>query len=155
MAQFKYRKGFQFPVDPEIAGVELETLKNKNGGTLTADVVVDEAKDPTNPLHKCFEWDDTIAANMHRKQQARILITSIVVTGDDGIERKEYYNVTVRVENKDEKKYVDVYQATDDIYKEETIEKAKSYLETFIKKFEVFGYLDDKIEEVKNILNNF
>lgn len=43
-------------------------------GTLTPEVVVKEASDPSSPLHGSFEWDDTEAAHQWRIQQARVLI---------------------------------------------------------------------------------
>jgi len=41
---------------------------------LTPVLVVDLARDPESPLHACFEWDDSIAAEAHRKSQAGQLI---------------------------------------------------------------------------------
>lgn len=36
--------------------------------------VLDAARDPSSPLHPKFEWDDTVAAEAHRLEQARQLI---------------------------------------------------------------------------------
>jgi hypothetical protein len=43
-------------------------------GTLTAEVVVEEAADPMHPLHHRFEWDDTEAARKYRLTQAQQLL---------------------------------------------------------------------------------
>lgn len=43
-------------------------------GELKPEVVVDAARSPDSPLHGCFEWNDTKAAEEHRKSQARRLI---------------------------------------------------------------------------------
>lgn len=47
---------------------------------LTPDLVVDEARDPDHPLHHRFEWDDAVAAEGFRREQARSLIQSVKVS---------------------------------------------------------------------------
>lgn len=44
---------------------------------LTADVVVQAARDPEDILHAEFEWDDSVAAERHRMSQARQLIRRV------------------------------------------------------------------------------
>jgi hypothetical protein len=46
-------------------------------GIITADAVLEDAKNEESPLHKYFEWDDSKAATMFRKDQARELIRSV------------------------------------------------------------------------------
>lgn len=46
---------------------------------LTPDLVLDTARDPDNPLHGHFEWDDGVAAEEWRKNQARKLIRSVKI----------------------------------------------------------------------------
>lgn len=55
--------------------VEIE----RRDGLLTADAVVDDATDPSSPLHEAFDWDDRTAARAYRVQQARVMIQSISV----------------------------------------------------------------------------
>lgn len=47
-------------------------------GALTPSAVVDAARPEGHPLHSRFEWDDTVAAEAHRRQQARQLIAMVV-----------------------------------------------------------------------------
>jgi hypothetical protein len=72
-------------VDPMRVGQALEDVGAKNGGNLHPNAVVDAARDPDSPLHPCFEWDDGVAAEMHRRSQARALIRAVrtVQTEDD------------------------------------------------------------------------
>lgn len=44
---------------------------------LTPQLVVDIARDPQHPLHGRFEWDDRLAGEAWRKQQAHELIRTI------------------------------------------------------------------------------
>jgi hypothetical protein len=59
---------------------ELERLLKKNGGLLKVDMVVDAARNPRSPLHSHFEWDDTVAAEQYRREQARYLIQKCNIT---------------------------------------------------------------------------
>lgn len=48
-------------------------------GRLTAAGVLDSARDSASPLHRCFEWDDSVAGERYRLDQARRLIRSVRV----------------------------------------------------------------------------
>lgn len=48
-------------------------------GRLTPEAVVDAARPHDSPLHGRFEWDDSIAGEAYRRQQAHELIRSVRV----------------------------------------------------------------------------
>jgi hypothetical protein len=48
----------------------------KRHGTLTAELMVDEARDPKSRLHRYFQWDDKRAADEYRLAQARSMIAA-------------------------------------------------------------------------------
>ena len=54
----------------------LKEIYDRNG-VLTAQAVLEDAQNPTSPLHEEFEWDDDRAAQAHRLLQARTLIRSV------------------------------------------------------------------------------
>jgi hypothetical protein len=58
----------------------LMDIAKKNGGILQVDSVLEEAKDESSPLHSHFEWDDSVAAEAHRRYQARVLIQRCKIT---------------------------------------------------------------------------
>lgn len=68
--------------DPEIIGAVFSEIAQKHDNHLRAHVVVDEARNPASPLHKHFEWDDAVAAEGYRLQQARALIRIVLVADD-------------------------------------------------------------------------
>lgn len=68
----------------------LAKLAKANGGILTPNAVVDDAKNPSSPLHDQFEWDNDVAAEKYRLEQARELIRKVRV--DIEVEEK-----TIRV----------------------------------------------------------
>lgn len=58
----------------------LMDIAKKNGGILQVDAVLSEAKDENSPLHAHFEWDNSVAAEAHRRYQARVLIQRCKIT---------------------------------------------------------------------------
>lgn len=58
---------------------ELEEVRRQHG-RLTPEVVVDVARPKTHPLHDRFEWNNTVAGEAWRRQQAHDLIRSVRVT---------------------------------------------------------------------------
>lgn len=54
--------------------LELKRIASENGGLLQPEIVVNEARSKTSPLHSRFTWDDGEAAHQYRIWQARQLI---------------------------------------------------------------------------------
>jgi hypothetical protein len=57
---------------------EMARLYQKHG-TLTPQAVVQAAQNAKSPMHDCFEWDDKVAGQAFREDQARALIRSVRV----------------------------------------------------------------------------
>jgi hypothetical protein len=77
--KYSFREGSHLAVKKAAgAGRELARIAGKHGG-LTAERVVDEAKDDNSPLHDFFTWSNKDAAKKYRLEQARHLIRSVVV----------------------------------------------------------------------------
>lgn len=53
------------------------------GENPTPESVLEIAKNPESELHKCFDWDDTSAANKFRLIQARAVIVNLVIKGTE------------------------------------------------------------------------
>lgn len=69
-------------------------------GELTPSIIVDEARPKTSPLHTYFEWDNKIAGEKYRQQQASDLIRKVKITYQKGdrIEQTRYF-VSVQKED--------------------------------------------------------
>ena len=72
--------------DPQKIGVALAKIAEQQKGRLTPPAVVEAARDQRHPLHKHFEWDDQVAAEAYRLDQARVLIRSVRIVGEDDAE---------------------------------------------------------------------
>lgn len=79
---FNFRHGCHLSGDAQAVGERLEAIKAKSSN-LTPDMVVDDARAPRSPLHLFFEWDNTVAAEKYRMDQAGHLIRSVQVTFED------------------------------------------------------------------------
>lgn len=62
-------------VDAEKVASEIEAI----GESVTPAEILDRARDKSTELHKCFEWDDTVAAERFRLQQARQIVCHLVI----------------------------------------------------------------------------
>lgn len=57
---------------------ELETIRQKNGGILDPEAVVEFARNPKTAMHSKFDWDDSSAGQKYRLWQARSIINVYV-----------------------------------------------------------------------------
>jgi hypothetical protein len=95
---------------------ELQGIYDQHG-KLTPALVVDEARHESHPLHGRFEWDDAIAGEAWRREQAHQLIQSVRITyksaGPDGQEKNIRAFHAVRGEDEDNNGYV--YRPADEV----------------------------------------
>lgn len=45
---------------------------------ITPQEMIEKARNEQSELHKCFEWNDTVAAEKYRLQQARVVLSMLV-----------------------------------------------------------------------------
>ena len=85
-------------VDAQVVGEAVSLLAQEHGGVCPTAALVDAARQPTSPLHGLFQWDDAVAAEGYRRDQARQHIRElrIVEAGDDGEQRLQAFVHVVR-----------------------------------------------------------
>lgn len=71
-----------YNADPGKVAYEIMSI----GNSVTPEQVVEAARVENSELHKCFDWDDSIAADKWRKQQAGDIIRNLIIerTEDSG-----------------------------------------------------------------------
>lgn len=79
--KYKYAVDGIYKVDAQTAGEELERIYGKYG-TIDPAQIVNESRKESAPLHPVFEWDDTVAAEKFRENQASGLVRAIVQVGE-------------------------------------------------------------------------
>lgn len=73
---YEWKTGYHSTVKAEVFAEVAEKLAKEN--RLSAKEVVNASRSEQSPLHCAFEWDDAIAGEKWREQQARVMIASIV-----------------------------------------------------------------------------
>ena len=89
MSVYKFKDEYRGNVPAQVAGETLAKIGQACGGHCKPSAVVDYARPQDSSIHSCFEWDDAVAAEHHRDQQARMLINcvyEVVVTSSGTLE---------------------------------------------------------------------
>lgn len=76
---YGWRPGSRINLDAQKAGEALAKIEKAQNGVVEPEMVVEAARDERSPLHPHFEWDDAIAAEHFRTDQARELIRAVTV----------------------------------------------------------------------------
>jgi hypothetical protein len=143
MSQFAWVSGRKWPVAADVAAAALNEIAGKNDGALRPSAVVEESRPEDAPLHPCFEWDDSKAAELYRQDQAAKLIRSVRVIQSDE-EDEEPIRVFIRVEDDEGKSnYLPAAQVmSDEELRQEAIADALDYLDRARRKIEQFRDLE-------------
>jgi hypothetical protein len=89
---YKYRSGHScLGLTPQQVGEELERIRQLNGGIVEARHVVDVSRQDGTLLHEQFDWDNDIAGENWREDQARRIIRSIAVVQRDPATNREIH----------------------------------------------------------------
>lgn len=111
--------------------------------------IIEKAKSEDSELHKCFEWDNSIAADKYRLSQARMIVQNLVFTAKDvevqplrvfqiTQEKNVYQPTRVFLENKQE------YEGL--------LSRALRELEAFQKKYATLTELEQVMDAIDNAL---
>lgn len=98
MIEKKYSWRKSHGVDAQTAGKVMEQIEERDG-EVTKESLLEEARDENSPIHNCFEWNDGIAAERWRLDQARHMIQDLqveVVQIDEAEKAPAFVNVSVR-----------------------------------------------------------
>lgn len=154
---YKWSDGAVLNADAQLVGQELEAIEVK-----TPKAIVTKAKDSKTELHKCFEWDDSKAAEAYRIEQAGYLVRhlTIVVTGshipEKSIKIKAYESVTIN----DERMYMPIKQCMSDAeLREQVIGRLNKDIQSALKTLKDYSYLiadanviNEKLDEALSLL---
>lgn len=117
-------------------------------GKITPQEIVERARNEQSELHKCFEWNDTIAAEKYRLQQARNVLAMLVLKPNSEEEQP------VRIFSLTTEK--SVYQPTkqfllqSDEY-QNLLKRALAELEAFKKKYSTLNELEEVFRAIEEL----
>lgn len=131
-----------FPVDADTAAREIERIKGERDGISAAELV-DASREEGAPLHGCFEWDDSIAAERYRNDQAKAIMRGIVVESVGEPDKADGVRAFVHVQS--------TYQPLEVVIRDadkrgELLAQAMRDMESFKRKYEM-------IEQVKPVID--
>lgn len=79
MSKYEWKlKSLAKGIDPDLAVQELERIESVYG-VLSAEHLLNESRSPGAILHPLFEWQEDVAAEKFRLQQARFIINNVQV----------------------------------------------------------------------------
>lgn len=145
-----------FPVKADEAAEEISRIQNKYG-EVTPKLLLEESRDDGAVLHKCYEWDDTKAAEKWRIQQSRLIMSCLTVTYEDtDLDAGEVKKIEVRVfQNVSDEKdgaFVHVRDAMQTgAYRDAVLRRAINELTAFRKKYADLSELSKLFEVVDEI----
>lgn len=156
--EIRWAYGSKHTVDPEKAYRVIERIRKRDGGDVTPQAVVDASRSPRSPLHKEFEWNDSVAGERFRRIQASRIVRSLVVIREEapGLETREFHSVTRMKADKPEGK---VYRSLEDIMedpiaRDELLQRALNDALAFRKRYhalqelaQVFHAFDQFLEQ--------
>lgn len=144
MAEYFAREGSRFSdEDAETIGPELRFLaENGDADTRT---ILEVARDPSNPLHEYFTWDDEQAAEAHRRHQAREIANSIYVEVElpSGGTRKVRAFHSIEVQVQDRQKPTRQYYHIEQVKKspaasDQVVQQALDRLKAWAERYETY-----------------
>ena len=145
----------------QMVGEQFEAIE-KRDGTLTKSAIVEAARSKDNPMHDMFEWDDAVAGELYREDQAgyyiRTLVVQIVPVGNPNgkpVQMRGFVNVTPVNRNAPEGKgtFMNVNRAVEqpDTYKI-VLERAKNQLRIFREQYKNIKELEPVFAAINQVM---
>jgi len=136
---YKARKGSPFGIkEAQAVGEEIYSIKERNPQR-----IVEFAENPSTTLHNLFDWNDDVASEKWRLQQARNIVNHIVeykiIEGEEQ-EVKSFFPV---VNSQKQNVYVPHQEAiTNSNYKKQLLTQMKTQLQNLLKIIGLFSNLE-------------
>ena len=133
-------KNVSFPVRADVAAEELARIQEKYG-EVTPRNLLDESRDENSVMHKCYEWNDTKAAEKWRLQQSKFIMSCLTVTYekvdiDTGTVNKVSVRAFQNVSEERDGKFIHVHDAMENAeYRAAVLRRALNELAMFRKKY--------------------
>ena len=148
----------RFGADAQRVGEELESIEYKD-----AESVVKVARKSRGELHKCFEWDDAVAGEEYRKEQARLLMRMIVTvaecetpTGRESVRIRAYESVRFQAPDGNAERnmtYIPTREVMrDPELREQVMERLRSTINEAETTAETYAYLVPSFKETRKKL---
>lgn len=132
-----------FKADAQKVADEISSI----GLSVKPEEIVDKARDESTELHKCFEWDDTKAAEKYRVYQARQIVCHLIVKEVDDEQQKQEVRFFYKTDSQEGYKPVSYIMRNEDEY-QKLLDRALSELKAFQKKYSTLKELDGLFDAI-------
>lgn len=152
MIKYSYRINGLNKAPAQVAGEVCEALTKTEAG-LTPQTLLDASRDESAPLHDEFEWNDEIAAEGYRRQQAQSIIQNIVIVSSTEEQQETVVRSFVSIPKHTERNaYVPINVVLgNESMKEGLLDYAKREMKSFIAKYSQLKQLAGVIEEMRKV----
>lgn len=138
----------QWKIDGIFKADAAKVYKEIGNGSITPEEVLERARNEKSELHKCFDWDDTSAANKYRLIQAQKVIRMLVTIPD----KKDDPPVRVLQISTEKSTYqpVEFFMRNEDEYTA-LLKRALAELEAFKQRYASLKELEEVFAAIDNI----
>lgn len=149
--------GYSYPVKAGVVAAECEKIASEKG-YVTSAAMVEAARADDSPLHSLFEWNDTVAGEKWRQQQAKTIIHNLKVVVEDPktqtvLNVRAYLNTNPSQDGRSGAVYFNIKTAMEnEELKAGLILRAKRELDAFAEKYRQLGELSKVIETIDAFL---
>ena len=112
------------------------------GETVEPSEIVNKARNENTELHKCFEWNNDIAAEKYRIQQARNILCNLVFEHKDEPTKQEPIRLMYKTTENEGYKSINLIMNKPDEYKA-LLNRAYSELQAFKNKYKMLKELKE------------
>lgn len=147
-------KSVGYSIPAEKVGKIFERME-KDYGEVTSTRVLEEARPEDSILHPIFEWDDTVAAEKYRLEQARKLINNIEIEIEPASEDSEPTTIAAFVDVGETKhaRYVNITTAfQNEDMKSVVLKNALNELKAFKEKYRKLKEFDRLFKEIDKLI---
>lgn len=132
-----------FKADAQKVADEISSI----GLSVKPEEIVDKARDENTELHKCFEWDDTKAAEKYRVYQARQIVCHLIVKEVNNEPQKQEVRFFYKTDSQEGYKPTSyIIQNKDEYHK--LLDRALTELKAFQRKYSTLKELDGLFDAI-------
>ena len=132
-----------FKADAQKVADEISSI----GLSVKPEEIVDKARDENTELHKCFEWDDTKAAEKYRVYQARQIVCHLIVKEVDDEPQKQEVRFFYKTDSQEGYKPTSYIMRNKDEY-HKLLDRALTELKAFQRKYSTLKELDGLFDAI-------
>lgn len=121
------------------------------GDSATPAQILELARDSSTELHKCFEWNDSKAAEKYRLIQAACVARNLVIVRDDEPDDSAQIRLLHVTTKGEGYKPITIIRENQDEY-QRLLDNARSYLKAFQQKYHTLAELDVVMDAIDDFL---